>query len=345
MEVDDESKAKTKSILNKIDNFKNSFNIISIKTLIDKYDKENASMASKEIEKIISYNMDLIPKDKQDNYSQIILDKIKDLKNSNIEIELPKLPYGKGLTDNDFINLFEKCVEYANYKLDSDKLEKIKHQLLNLEPFIKNLFELPQILKDLKENALLTLLVSNDNREQMDNLNLLKVQYSSICPLIEMNFKNHKLNKKELVETFTSYVYIQNYMKVLDKFIPNFKKIVPNKSKLKEYIKNYFGKHDIYFADLPENIMAVSIHTGNIFVKSKYIYEYYYEKDDDSQLIIRQKIVLNVAHELTHVLLREIYDKIRANFLIKSIIKDKKINTKEIKFVNKFDGNFHILSI
>ena len=195
MEVDDESKAKTKSILNKMDNFKNSFNIISIKTLIDKYDKENASMASKEIEKIISYNMDLTPKDKQDNYSQIILDKIKDLKNSNIEIELPKLPYGKGLTDNDFINLFEKCVEYANYKLDSDKLEKIKHQLLNLEPFIKNLFELPQILKDLKENALLTLLVSNDNREQMDNLNLLKVQYSSICPLIEMNFKNHKLNK------------------------------------------------------------------------------------------------------------------------------------------------------
>ena len=195
MEVDEESKAKTKSILNKMDNFKNSFNIISIKTLIDKYDKENASMASKEIEKIISYNMDLTPKDKQDNYSQIILDKIKDLKNSNIEIELPKLPYGKGLTDNDFINLFEKCVEYANYKLDSDKLEKIKHQLLNLEPFIKNLFELPQILKDLKENALLTLLVSNDNREQMDNLNLLKVQYSSICPLIEMNFKNHKLNK------------------------------------------------------------------------------------------------------------------------------------------------------
>ena len=68
MEVDDESKAKTESILNKMDNFMTNFNIISIKTLIDKYNKENASMASKEIEKIISYNMDLIPKDKQDNY-------------------------------------------------------------------------------------------------------------------------------------------------------------------------------------------------------------------------------------------------------------------------------------
>ena len=351
MEVDDESKAKNeKSILNKMKSFKNNLEIISIKTLIDKYDEDNASkikdnMASNHIQNIISHNMDLTPKFKQDYYSEIIIDKIKTLKKSNIITELPKLPYGKGLSDNKFINLFEKCVKFANYKLDSDKLEKIKNQLLNLELFIQNLFKLPQILKDLKENALLTLLVSNDNREQMDNLNLLKVQYSSIVPLIEMNFKNHELNKKELVEAFTSYVYMQNYMKVLDKFIPNFKKIVPNKNKLKEYIENYFSKHDIYFADLPENIMAVSIHTGNIFLKSKYIYEYYYEKDEDSQLIIRQKIVLNVAHELTHVLLREIYDKMKENFLIKSSIKEKKINLKEIKFVNKFDGNFHILSI
>ena len=351
MEVDDESKAKNeKSILNKMKSFKNNLEIISIKTLIDKYDEENASkikdnMASNHIQNIISHNMDFTPKVKQDYYSKIIIDKIKTLKKSNIITELPKLPYGKGLSDNKFINLFEKCVKYANYKLDSDKLEKIKNQLLNLELFIQNLFKLPQILKDLKENALLTLLVSNDNREQMDNLNLLKVQYSSIVPLIEMNFKNHELNKKELVEVFTSYVYMQNYMKVLDKFIPNFKKIVPNKNKLKEYIENYFSKHDIYFADLPENLMAVSIHTGNIFLKSKYIYEYYYEKDEGSQLIIRQKIVLNVAHELTHVLLREIYDKMKENFLIKSSIKEKKINLKEIKFVNKFDGNFHILSI
>lgn len=349
MEVEVESKDNDQ-ILNQMESFMKNFEIISIKTLIDKYNKENVSkiknnLESKNIKKIISYNMDLTPKDKQDYYSKKIIDRLNTLKKSKIPVELPKLPYGEGLSDDEFINLFEKCVEYANYKLDSDKLEKKKQQLLNLESFIQNLFKLPQILKDIKENALLTLLVSNDNREQMDNLNLLKVQYSSIVPLIAMDFKNHELNKKELVETFTSYVYMHNYMKVLDKFIPNFKKIVPNKIKLKEYIEKYFSKHDIYFADLPDNIMAVSLHTGNIVLKSKYIYEYYYEKDDDSQLIIRQKIVLNVAHELTHVLLREIYDTMKENFLIKSSIKDKKINTKEIKFVNKFDGNFHLLSI
>ena len=334
------------NILEKMKTFKLNYNFPSIKTLIDKYDEENISKkTSNDISKIISYNMSLTPEKEQDFYSELILNKIKTIKKSNVVMDLPKLPYGKGLSDSEFINLFEKCVDYANYKLDPDQLEKLKQRLLNLEYFIKNVFGLPKILKDLKENALLTLLVTNDNKEQMDNFNLLKVEYSSISPLVEMNFNNSVLNKKELVETFTSYVYIKRYMKVLDKFISDFRKKVPNETKLKDYISNYFNKHEIYFAYLPDNIMAVSIHTGNMYIKSKYIYEYYTEKDKDAQLIIREKIILNIAHELNHVLIREISDIMKENYLLKSKIKDKKLKYKELKFVNKFDNNFHILSI
>lgn len=351
MEVENDSKIKTGNILENLKTFADENEYISIKELIDKYNNENACKitdkltSSLDAEEIISYNMKKTPKDKQQTYSKIILDKINTLKKSNVSVELPKLPYDKRLSDNEFISLFEKCAEYANSNLDSNNLEKIKSHLINLEYFIQNLFKLPQLLKDLKENALLTILVSNDEQEQMDNFNLLKVQYSSVVPLISMNFKEYELNKKELIETFTSHIYIKNYMKVLGKFIPNFKKIVPNEREMKKYILNYFNRHDIYFAELPDNIMAVSIHTGNIFLKSKYIYEYYFEKDKDSQLIVREKIVLNIAHELNYVLIREISDIMKDNFLVKSSIKDKNIKEKEIKFINKFDDNYHILSI
>ena len=58
-----------------------------------------------------------------------------------------------------------------------------------------------------------------------------------------------------------------------------------------------------------------------------------------------QKIVLDVGHELTHTLLREINPKMTNNFLIKSINKDNE-NKKDnciIKFKDKFASNFHYL--
>ena len=64
--------------------------------------------------------------------------------------------------------------------------------------------------------------------------------------------------------------------------------------------------------------MGLSIHTGNIYVKIKYLRDFYMEKNEESQIIIKEKIILNIGHELMHLLLREIDQKMKSNFMIKS---------------------------
>ena len=66
-------------------------------------------------------------------------------------------------------------------------------------------------------------------------------------------------------------------------------------------------------------------------------------KSEESQIIIREKIILNIGHELMNLLLREIDQKMKSNFLIKS--KNKDNNKSELKFKNKFTNKFHIMNI
>lgn len=87
---------------------------------------------------------------------------------------LPVLPYGTKLSDLQFIKLFEECILFANYNLSKDDHEKIKKRLLESEYDLNSLFTSPQILKDLKENALLTILTSNNKDDQDDNFSILK---------------------------------------------------------------------------------------------------------------------------------------------------------------------------
>ena len=74
------------------------------------------------------------------------------------------------------------------------------------------------------------------------------------------------------------------------------------------------------------------------------MYEYFNEKTDDSQLIIREKIILDIGHELAHALLREISDDMRVNFFIKSSHSNKTKNA-EIQFKDNFMNEVHALDI
>ena len=76
----------------------------------------------------------------------------------------------------------------------------MKTKLLDSKYLLETLFYYPQITKDLKENALLTILISNNEADQEDNFSILKTQYMTTTPLIKLKFKNHELNKKELIE-------------------------------------------------------------------------------------------------------------------------------------------------
>ena len=200
-------------------------------------------------------------------------------------------------------------------------------------------------MKNILENALLSLFISNKEDDQNDNINLLKVNLMTITPFIKLNFNNNELNKKELIDTYSSYVYIKNYKKSLNKFIDEFKSKIPKEEVLKKHIKDHINNHNIYFSNLPEKIIAISIHTGDIYLRVKDLKEYYEEKEDDKLIIIKEKIILNIAHELNHLFLREIDEEMKDNFFLQSYYK-KKVVDRNLKFINKFnEKKIHYLDL
>ena len=112
---------------------------------------------------------------------------------SNIFQELPKLPFGKQLSDTDFIALLKESVSYANYKFETQKIENIKSRLINdYSAALTNLFNRGQTVKDILENAIITILTTDVESEQEDNFKLLTVENSTATPIVCMNFGDIK---------------------------------------------------------------------------------------------------------------------------------------------------------
>lgn len=306
----------------------NSFDDANFKLIQEK--KFSKEMVDKFIQ-----NADKTPLSQRESLSNELIDLINTMKKSDIYKELPQLPYGKQLTDREFIDLLKECVSYANYKLESENLDVIKNRLSKeYLPALKNLFNRGQIVKDIIENALITILTADTEKDQEDNFSLLKVENSTGSPIVSMDFGNKKENRldiQELQDNFCSPIYIKNYQKALKKFFDK----IPSEKKLKEYIRNNLQKYNIYFCDLPADVLAFTIHTGNIYLKGEYLYEYYNENKEDNLLLVREKIILNIGHEIMHLLMREISEEMKKNFLIKSNPLNKS-NNDYIEFKEKF---------
>ena len=333
---------KTKEIKNR--------KTISIEQCISNFEKEtfelldkNISLENDKIKRDIFESYTITPDSLQDKLSNELLNLIKKMNKTTKIVELPKLPYGNSLSDREFLDLVDQCIEYSNFHLNTERIEYIKNRLTNeFLQVLSDLFKGGQYIKDLLENALLAILTSENETEQEDNFQLLKINNITKTPLVKMDFNGKdslKLDKDEFIKTFSSYIYLKKFQKALKVFLPNLDKIIKSENDLKKYIIDYFNNKYIYFADLPQNVLALIIHTGNIYLKSSYLYEYYNEKDYDNQLIIREKIVLNLGHELMHHLIREISMEMKQNFLIKSNDKNNKTNT-EIKFKDKFSNKY-----
>ena len=153
--------------------YRNNVNYLSFKSIVDKYDNENYMLVendiSEEIEKIkdkIEKNEIFTPKEKINDYIKLMIDQIKSMKKTSQAISLPKLLYGENLSDIQFLELFKECIKYANSNLNENKIENMKTKLLDSKHLLETLFDYPQITKDLKENALLTILVSNNEEDK-----------------------------------------------------------------------------------------------------------------------------------------------------------------------------------
>ena len=168
-------------------NSNNNINNFSFKECREKYDLENLSLIEKNsssaeykkiYNKIIEANK-ITPLCEQNKYKEILFKIIDSIKIST-------------LTDDEFIQILRKCVSYANSNLIEENLNKIKYRLQNDKAIIlDNFFNYPQILKDLYENALITILTSKDGLDQNDNFELLTRKNLTMTPLIKMNFNDN----------------------------------------------------------------------------------------------------------------------------------------------------------
>ena len=307
---------------------------------------------------IINENITYTKEEDQINFWNKLKGIIATLKKTKNKYPLPELKFGKSLGDLEFIELLTKTINYACYSRTEDELKELKEKLTSIENITDNIFTFPKILKDIKEDALLAYILAEGDTEKKNSLDLLKTTTCSLVPLIQLPFtkenKNYDLNKEELNNILTSNILLHYFKNNLDKFIPELNKKIQKNDDLKKYINLYLNNYNIYFCDLPESIYAITIHTGNIYVHSKYLVEYYENKmfniiNSDENIIIREKIILNIIHEINHGLLRLIDDDKNKNFFLKSknadskleilIFKDKIDETITFNFSGNESGN------
>ena len=291
-----------------------------------KYLEQNTDEKSK-FAKIIEENNSCTPNDKQETYWKELKQILVTLGQSSIEYPLPILPFGKRLNDLDFLALLKQCINYANHTQKAEALSYMKKIFNDIEKYTKNIFIFPNILKDIKKDGLLSFIIGETLKEKKEGLDLLKANCSTISPLLKLEFQRNKINyaldKQELYKIFTSKILMKLYKENLQDFIPNFHQKIKDDDSFKQCMSQYLEKYNIYFCDLPSNFMAVTIYTGNIYLKSVYLQEYFTNiKQDiineDDSIIIREKIVLNLKHEMNHALLRVIDEEKNANFFLKS---------------------------
>ena len=319
-------------------------------TGIDLFDKSNCDNLNnnnplyKAYEKIIENNLIITEKEQQKTNWSKLISIIDSMDKTYIAYPFPILPFGESLEVPEFLKLFQETINYICYLKPIEEIEDIKEDLKDV--ITKNIFSYPKILKDLKENGLLTYILAETEEEKEESLDILKIKECSFTPLIELRFKkqgiNYDLNKKELKSILTSKILLYFFQNNLVKFIPEFSKKIKNDNELIPYINHHLDNYNFYFCDLPSNIHAVTIHTGNIYIQSKYITEYFEninktesKRKEEESIVIREKIVLNIIHEMNHILLRLIDENKNKNFFLKSLNSDSK--REILLFKDKFN--------
>ena len=165
-------------------------------------------------------------------------------------VKKPNLFYGKSLDDEEFLKLVKLAKDYSINTKTSKQNETIVNRFIIDKKYIINLFKKEKIIKDILQNAILSILINEfDGNELTNNFNYLKIEDVSPCPLIFLPFqhdnKNYDLNKEKLKQEATSYMALLTFNKTMKEFCKDY---TLNKEQLKEKIENYVEAHEIYFS-------------------------------------------------------------------------------------------------
>ena len=194
--------AKLNDFDNKVNSFNSKENCVNMDIPFEKcitlFDTANSKILKErlkenKLKEEILMNVEKTPLALRSNYTNQFFDIIKKMNKSNIFQELPKLPFGKQLSDTNFIAPLKESVSYANYKFETQNIENIKSRLINdYSAALTNLFNRGQTVKDILENAIITILTTDVESEQEDNFKLLTVENSTATPIVCMNFGDIK---------------------------------------------------------------------------------------------------------------------------------------------------------
>ena len=220
----------------------------------------------------------------------------------------PNVTYNHHLNDEEFLELVSAAKDYSNKTKSSEQNEIIKNKFIANKKYIEDLFKKERIIKDLLENAILSILINDFDYNELDNnFNYLTVEDISPCPMISLKFnyknKNFDLNKENLKKEATSYIPLLIFQSTMKEFSDGYKM---KKEELKEKINEYIENHEIYFGAFKDDIQGLTIHTGATYINLKYLREYFDNDNFDKTIIIRTKILQIYLHEINHGLLRSI---------------------------------------
>ena len=303
----------------------------------------------KKLNKIINDNTKEIYSEKllkmgKELYDLLTSMKIKD--NIRIKNVSEKFIYGKSLGDIDFMDIVKERVKYISSNYDKNYINILKNEFIKYETEIKNIFVNNKLMKDIKENAIISILYLEkyDKKDFDNNFSFLGVQNITTIPLINipMNLtKNNDfdLNKKNILNICLSYIPFTCYKNTMNKFINNYNL---NNKELRSHIINYIKLHEFYFCNLKDDIQGINIHTGDIFLNIKYLKQYINEVSMNNKLIISEKIFLIILHEVSHGLIRTINKEMNSNFLINSEIKLSKIRNLIFKSIENKNDRYKI---
>ena len=209
--------------------------------------------------KIYERNISSTSKEKQEIYWNLFKSITSSTTKKKSECQFPKLPFGKELNDADFLKLLKETLDYASFTQEDSLLKYMNDIFKNIEKYTLNIFKYPKILKELKQDAILSFIIADTKRDKADSLDVLKIKRCTFLPLLELDFIrdhiNYVLNKNELKNIYTSKVIISFYKNNLEKFINDFSTKIKNDEALKEKINSYIDNYNIYFCKLPTHTM------------------------------------------------------------------------------------------
>ena len=124
---------------------------------------------------IIEENIELTSKENQEKYWNELQQILSSIKKTDIDYPMHKIPFGKNLNDLDFLELIKKAINYACYTKDKDLLDEMKDIFENNEDYTENIFLYPKVLKDIKKDSILSIIMGKTLDDKFGRTNLLKI--------------------------------------------------------------------------------------------------------------------------------------------------------------------------